>query len=60
MYYLINTSQLKKATYAWYSTAAEASKHGARVGASRPTATSPLKPEGVEGRDFVIYYSNYL
>ena len=60
MYYLINTSQLNRSSgYAWYSTAADASKHGKPVGASRPTATSPSKPEGIEGRDFVIYYSNY-
>ena len=60
MYYLIDKSTLNSRGYAWYETAAEASKHGALVGASKPFVTSPLKPEGVEGKDFVIYYSNYL
>ena len=62
IYYLVEVNTRKgpkRFKYAWFNTVYDASVFGSAKSVP-PTNRSGTRPDGVEGKDYLLCYSNYL
>lgn len=57
-YYIIELKGLGKDKYAWFNTVHDASVFGS-LETVAPVTRSATTPDGVQGKDYLITYSNY-